>query len=68
VRANSRSPVERAERTTRYNQIDDESPSGDGSQPVYSMDWLANALSEEAISKELDACQRIEEAMRERGC
>jgi hypothetical protein len=52
----------------RYNQIDEEPPPGDGSQSVYSMDWLTNTLSEEAISNELDARQRIEEAMRERRC
>jgi hypothetical protein len=37
-------------------------------QPAYSMDWLNIVLSEEAITKELDARQRIEEAMQQRRC
>jgi hypothetical protein len=48
--------------------IEDESPSDDGSQPAYSMDWLKNILSEEVINKELDAHQRIEEVIGGRGC
>jgi hypothetical protein len=47
---------------------DDRRAPDENRRPDHSMDWLHSLLSEEAINKELDARQRIEEAMRERRC